>query len=119
MTAIESSVLMVDYQVIDLSGDGRRVLLLEASGPWHVARIRGLAPGLGDHLVGRQAKLGAHLLLGGVRRTPICVDFEAVACTQDQALLLMHPTALPPDQSRDPAAVRGAPAQGKSHPAAG
>lgn len=92
MTAVLSAIPMLDYQVVDLSGDGHMVLLVDASGQLHVARIRGATPVREERLVGRQAKLGAHLLLAGARRTPICVEFEAVACTQGQALDLVHPT---------------------------
>lgn len=82
------------YEVGDVSADGQRVLLVDASGQPHVARWRGAAPARGDRLLGRQAKLGAHVLLAGAGGTPMRVDFEALNCTQDQALALMHP--MPP-----------------------
>lgn len=94
MVAVVSTMPMIEYQVIDISGDGTLMSLQDDGGRLHVARIGdGTAPLREDCLLGRQAKLGPHLLLVGERRTPIRVHFEAVACTQDQALALMHPTA--------------------------
>ena len=87
---------MIRYEVVDLSRDGTLMSLLDAAGQLHVARLRGAEVQRDEVLHGRPAKLGAHLLLAEGRRTPLRVSFESLACSQDQALALMHPAALMP-----------------------
>ncbi len=83
---------MIRYQVVDLSRDGALMSVRDGDGRLHVARLRGAEVGRNDILRGRPAKLGAHLLLAEGRLALLRVSFESLACTQDQALALMHPT---------------------------
>lgn len=82
---------MIRYQVVDLSRDDALISLRDTAGQLHVARLRCAEVDREDMLQGRQAKLGAHLLLTEDRNTPLYLNFESLACTQEQALALMHP----------------------------
>lgn len=84
---------MITYTVVDVSRDGRSFSLQDPGGTLHVARANGLAPACDEVLLGREAKLGTHLLVATDTRQPMHVTFEAVACTQAQALALLHPSA--------------------------
>jgi hypothetical protein len=84
---------VITYTVVDLSRDGSRFLLQDPGGMLHVARADGLALLRDDVLLGREAKLGTHLLVTADTHKPLPVSFEAVACTQAQALALLHPGA--------------------------
>lgn len=84
---------MVGYRVVDLSVDGRLALLLGDDEHVHVARLPGCGLEFGALLTGRPAKLGAHVLVAQGPATPLHARFESVACSQDEALILMHPMA--------------------------
>jgi hypothetical protein len=84
---------MVHFRVADLSMDGSLAMLLDAERLVHVVRLAGGRLVRGSVLSGRRAKLGAHVFVevGGLR--PLHARFESVACSQDVALALLHPTA--------------------------
>lgn len=84
---------MTSYQVVDLSPDGRLASLIDADAALHVARLHGGSLNRGDCLRGDRARLGAHLLMMDAQHKPLHLSFESVRCSQDQALLLMHPVA--------------------------
>lgn len=93
------------FEVMDIGRDGDLVSLQDGGGQLHVARLLGVAPLRQDLLHGRQAKLGAHLLLAEGRGVPLQVRFEAVACSQDEALERMHPAPLEADPAQALAAT--------------
>lgn len=84
---------MMRYQVLDLSVDGRRVLLRDAERQLHVMRHEGSPLARDELLSGRRAKLGAHVLIALNRGRPLHATFDFVACSQGDALMLMHPIA--------------------------
>lgn len=95
MNSTPSTRSMIRYRIIDLSRDGSRMSLRDADGMLHVARL--WMPLLRDDILrGRRAKLGAHLLLMDGTNAPTHIRFEALACTQAQALDLLHPLAPEP-----------------------
>ena len=79
------------YQVLDLGVDGHLALLLDADGRVHVVRLAGCGLERGALLSGRRAKLGAHVLVAEHQRVLLHGKFESVACSQEEALALMHP----------------------------
>lgn len=83
---------MIKYSVVDLSRDGSIFSLRDQSGHLHVARVQGQMLDREAELLGREAKLGTHVLMAADTHVPMHVKFEAVACTQMQALALLHPT---------------------------
>lgn len=92
------------FRVIDLSVDGRRAMLLDDEELRHVVRFAARGPERGARMSGRRAKLGAHVLVVGHPGVPMNARFESVACSQDEALVLMHPgpTAEPGACTRPP-----------------
>ncbi len=84
---------MITYRVEDLGNDGHRFSVRDQHGHLHVARATGATPELGDGLFGQEAALGARVLVHEGRNTPMQVRFEALDCSQGQALDLLHPTA--------------------------
>lgn len=82
---------MMGFRVIDLSVDGRLAMLLDDEEFTHVVRFAGRGPEHGALLTGRRAKLGAHILVVGHPGVAMHARFESVACSQDEALILMHP----------------------------
>lgn len=91
MTPTPSARPMIRYRIVDFSRDGSLMSVRDAEGLLHVARL--WTPLLrGDTLRGRRAKLGAHLLLTEGTNMPTHIHFEALACTQAQALELLHPS---------------------------
>lgn len=87
---------VIKFSVVDLSRDGHTFLLLDQTGllhvARHVARTDGTALEREEVLLGRDAKLGNHVLMTAHTHSPMSVDFQAVGCTQMQALALLHPT---------------------------
>lgn len=82
---------MIDFRVEDIGQDGCRVSLRDVHGHLHVARLTGPAPEVGDTLFGQEALAGARVLVHKVTNKPVAVHFEALGCTQSQALDLLHP----------------------------
>ena len=93
---------MITYTVEDLASDGHRFSLRDEHGQLHVASARGQAPALDAGLLGQEAALGARVLVDGVSHTPLQACFEAIGCTQGQALDLLHPTDEPAQESACP-----------------
>jgi hypothetical protein len=87
--------LISRYQVVDLSIDGFLAALQDANGQLHVARLMGCRLHRGDALQGSPASLGTHHLHLDARLAPLRLRFERVGCSQDDALLLLHPGRLP------------------------
>ncbi len=83
---------MIKYSVVDLSRDGSIFSLRDQRGHLHVARVEGQMLDRDAELLGREAKLGTHVLMASDTHMPMHVNFEAVGCTQMQALALLHPT---------------------------
>lgn len=97
---------MINFTVVDLGHDGASFSVQDQHGQLHVARTSGLPPTVDGILIGRIPSLGVHLLVDSITSTPISVDFKAVACTQLQALALLHPlseSAPSPQPSEGPA----------------
>jgi hypothetical protein len=84
---------MITYRVEDLGNDGHRFSVRDQHGHLHVARAVGATPGLGDGLLGQEAALGVRVLVHEGSNAPMQVSFEALVCSQGQALDLLHPTA--------------------------
>ncbi len=84
---------MMRYQVVDLSVDGHRVLLRDADLQLHVMHHQGHPLVREQVLSGRRAKLGAHVLIALDRGRPLLATFDSVACSQGDALALLHPVA--------------------------
>lgn len=82
---------MMRYQVVDLSVDGRLAMLVDADERVHVVRLAGSGLERGARLHGRRSKLGAHVLVAEGPGVPLHASFESVACSQNEALALMHP----------------------------
>ena len=82
---------MIKYSVVDLSRDGYIFCLRDQLGHLHVARGQGQRLDREAELLGREAKLGNHVLMAADTHVPMHVNFEAVGCTQLQALALLHP----------------------------
>jgi hypothetical protein len=84
---------MISYTVVDVGSDGQSFAVRDAHGRLHVARATGPCPDIDDALLGQEAALGVHLLVGSPSHLPVRVDFAAVGCTQGDALTLLHPLA--------------------------
>lgn len=82
---------VIQFSVVDLSRDGHTFLLLDQSGLLHVARADSATLERDEVLLGRDAKLGNHVLMTAQTHSAMNVDFQAVGCTQLQALVLLHP----------------------------
>ena len=80
---------MIQFRVVDISRDGSTVLLQDEHKALHVARVHGPAPDRSQTLMGREAKLGSHILMAD--HSPMRVEFRAVGCSQLDALTLLHP----------------------------
>jgi hypothetical protein len=85
--------VLIQYSVVDVSRDGSSVLLQDEHKALHVARVHGPTPDRNQVLKGRDAKLGSHILMAD--NTPMRVEFLAVACSQLDALTLLHPVSEP------------------------
>jgi hypothetical protein len=83
--------VMTQYRVVDLSADGRQALLLDTEAHRHVVHLRSTGLERGVLLHGRPAKLGEHVLVAARGGPALHVRFESVACSQGDALALMHP----------------------------
>lgn len=103
---------MITFTVEDLGPDGQRLSLRDQHGQLHVARVlsRGrdartdragdgmtdpAVPEVHDGLFGQEAVLGERVLVNQATHKPVPVRFEALGCTQGQALELLHPLAQP------------------------
>lgn len=82
---------MMRYQVADVSVDGCLALLLDTDEFVHVVRLPVGRLERGAILSGRRAKLGAHVLVELGQRMALHAKFVSVACSQDDALSLVHP----------------------------
>lgn len=70
-------------------------LCLQAEGGLHLARATAAVPPVGATLLGNAPRLGFGLLLGAPIDQVFRVIFEALDCTQDQALRSLHGEASP------------------------
>lgn len=84
---------MINFRVEDLGQDGQRLSLRDERGQLHVARLSGPAPEVGDAFFGQEPLRGARVLVQQTSNKPLTVHFEALGCTQSQALDLLHPAA--------------------------
>lgn len=100
---------MITFRVEDLGSDGHRFSVRDEHGRLHVARTAGPTPVLDAGLLGQEAAPGMRVLVDSSSNTPLQVQFEAVNCSQGQALDLLHPLLEPvPSRLRGQLLVGGA-----------
>ena len=84
---------MITFTVEDVGHDGRRASVRDQHGQLHVVRLLNGAAEVGDGLFGQEAVMGARVLVNQASHKPLQLRFEALGCTQGQALELLHPLA--------------------------
>jgi hypothetical protein len=82
---------MITFTIEDVGHDGHRASVRDQHGQLHIVRITGSQPEVGDSLFGQEALMGARVLVNQASHKPLQVRFEALGCTQGQALELLHP----------------------------
>jgi hypothetical protein len=78
------------FTVLDVSGEARRVVLVDTAGSLHMAHAPKVMPALGIELLGASARRGPAALLDGAGTDVYLVSFEEMRWSRQRAKVLLR-----------------------------